>query len=107
MSKSYTASSIIEEARDWADEALDDYAYKKRFIGKRDRNNINLNKLLVSHFSFILQILLLLFNLIFTSFSPVIFYDASKFGLISILLLCFLFMVQTPLICWTASKLYK
>ena len=65
MSKKHTASSVIEEARDWADEVLDDYAYKNRYIGRRGRNNVILNSLLVNHFSFMLQIILILVNVIF------------------------------------------
>mgnify|MGYP006374497457 CR=1 FL=1 len=65
MSKKHTASSVIEEARDWADEVLDDYAYKNRYIGRRGRNNVILNNLLVNHFSFVLQIILTLANVIF------------------------------------------
>lgn len=100
MSKKHTASSIIEEARDWADEVLDDYAYKNRYIGRRGRNSVILNNLLVNHFSFILQIIFVLFSI----------FICSSFifsAIFSILVLMFLFCVQVPLICWTASKLFN
>lgn len=94
MSKKHAASSIIEEAKDWADEVLDDYAYKNRYIGKRGRNSVILNNLLVNHFSFILQIIFICSSFIFSA-------------IFSILVLPFLFCVQVPLICWTASKLFN
>lgn len=99
MSKKHTASSIIEEARDWADEVLDDYAYKNRYIGRRGRNNVILNNLLVNHFSFMLQIILILANVIYlVAFSSLY---------CSMILLITVFCLQTPLICWTASKLFN
>ena len=100
MSKNHTASSIIEEARDWADEVLDDYAYKNRYISKRGRNNVILNNLQVNHFSFALQVMFVLFSIIICS--SFIFSAA-----ISILILVFLFCIQVPLICWTCLKLFN
>ena len=100
MSKKHTASSIIEEARDWADEVLDDYAYKNRYIGRRGRNNVILNNLLVNRFSFILQIILTLANIIFLV-------AISSSLLCSMILLTIVFCLQTPLMCWTASKLFN
>lgn len=99
MSKKHTASSVIEEARDWADEVLDDYAYKNRYIGRRGRNNVILNNLLVNRFSFILQIILTLANVIF------LFITSSLYC--SMILLITVFCLQTPLMCWTASKLFN
>lgn len=99
MSKKHTASSVIEEARDWADEVLDDYAYKNRYIGRRGRNNVILNNLLVNHFSFVLQIILTLANAIFLF--------ATSSILCSMILLAIVFCLQTPLMCWTASKLFN
>lgn len=101
MSKKHTASSTIEEARDWADEVLDDYAYKNRYIGKRGRNNVILNNLLVNHFSFILQVVLILANVIF------LVTISNFYPIYSILLLTITFCIQTPLVCWTASKLFN
>ena len=99
MSKKHTASSIIEEARDWADEVLDDYAYKNRYIGRRGRNNVILNNLLVNRFSFMLQIILILANVIFL-------FVTSSISC-SMILLITVFCLQTPLMCWTASKLFN
>ena len=99
MSKKHIASSVIEEARDWADEVLDDYAYKNRYIGRRGRNNTILNNLLVNHFSFMLQIILILANIIFL-------FTASSL-LCSMILLITVFCLQMPLVCWTASKLFN
>lgn len=99
MSKKHTASSIIEEARDWADEVLDDYAYKNRYVGRRGRNSVILNNLLVNRFSFILQIILTLANVIFSFVTSSI--------LCSMILLIIIFCLQTPLMCWTASKLFN
>lgn len=99
MSKKHTASSIIEEARDWADEVLDDYAYKNRYIGRRGRNSVILNNLLVNHFSFVLQIILTLANVIFL-------FVTSSISC-SVILLTIVFCLQTPLMCWTASKLFN
>lgn len=99
MSKKHTASSVIEEARDWADEVLDDYAYKNRYIGRRGRNNVILNNLLVNHFSFVLQIILTLANVIFL-------FTTSSISC-SIILLAIVFCLQTPFMCWTASKLFN
>lgn len=99
MSKKHIVSSVIEEARDWADEVLDDYAYKNRYIGRRGRNNVILNNLLVNHFSFVLQIILTLANVIFL-------FAASSISC-SIILLIIVFCLQTPLMCWTASKLFN
>ena len=101
MSKKHTASSLIEEARDWANEVLDDYAYKNRYIGRRGRNNAILNNLLVNHFSFMLQIILTLANVIF------LVAISSSYPIYSMILLMFLFFVQVPLTCWTASKLFN
>lgn len=101
MSKKHTASSLIEEARDWADEVLDDYAYKNRYIGRRGRNNGILNNLLVNHFSFMLQIILTFTNVIF------LVAISSSYPIYSMILLMFLFFVQVPLTCWTASKLFN
>lgn len=101
MSKKHIASSIIEEARDWADEVLDDYAYKNRYIGKRGRNNVILNRLLVNHFSFMLQIILTLTNVIF------LVAISHLYPIYSILLLVITFCLQTPLMCWTGSKLFN
>lgn len=100
MFKKHTASSVIEEARDWADEVLDDYAYKNRYIGRRGRNNVILNNLLVNHFSFMLQIILILANVIF-----LVAISSSLYC--SMILLIIVFCLQTPLICWTASKLFN
>lgn len=100
MSKKHTASSVIEEARDWADEVLDDYAYKNRYIGRRGRNNVILNSLLVNHFSFMLQIILILVNVIFLV-------AISSSILCSMILLITVFCLQMPLVCWTASKLFN
>lgn len=99
MSKKHTASSVIEEARDWADEVLDDYAYKNRYIGRRGRNSVILNNLLVNHFSFVLQIILTLANIIFL-------FVTSSISC-SVILLTIVFCLQTPLMCWTASKLFN
>lgn len=99
MSKKHTASSVIEEARDWADEVLDDYAYKNRYIGRKGRNNARLNNLLVNNFSFVLQIILL--------FVSVLFLVVSSSILCSMILLITVFCLQTPLMCWTASKLFN
>lgn len=99
MSKKHTASSVIEEARDWADEVLDDYAYKNRYIGRRGRNNVILNNLLLNHFSFMLQIILILANAIF------LFITSSLYC--SMILLIIVLCLQTPLMCWTASKLFN
>lgn len=99
MSKKHTASSVIEEARDWADEVLDDYAYKNRYIGRRGRNNVILNNLLVNRFSFMLQIILILANVIFL-------FVTSSISC-SMILLITVFCLQTPLMCWTASKLFN
>lgn len=99
MSKKHTASSVIEEARDWADEVLDDYAYKNRYIGRRGRNSVILNNLLVNHFSFVLQIILTLANVIFL-------FVTSSISC-SVILLTIVFCLQTPLMCWTASKLFN
>ena len=101
MSKKHTASSVIEEARDWADEVLDDYAYKNRYIGRRGRNNVILNNLLVNHFSFMLQIILTFANVIF------LVAISSSYPIYSILLLFTVFCLQTPLMCWTGSKLFN
>lgn len=101
MSKKHTASSVIEEARDWADEVLDDYAYKNRYIGRRGRNNVILNNLLVNHFSFMLQIILIFANVIF------LVAISSSYPIYSILLLFTVFCLQTPLMCWTGSKLFN
>ena len=99
MSKKHTASSVIEEARDWADEVLDDYAYKKRYIGRRGRNSVILNNLLVNHFSFMLQIILILANVI--SLVAISSLYCSMIQLITV------FCLQMPLVCWTASKLFN
>ena len=99
MSKKHIASSVIEEARDWADEVLDDYAYKNRYIGRRGRNSVILNNLLVNHFSFVLQIILTLANVIFL-------FTTSSISC-SVILLIIVFCLQTPLMCWTASKLFN
>lgn len=99
MSKKHTASSVIEEARDWADEVLDDYAYKNRYIGRKGRNNVRLNNLLVNNFSFVLQIILI--------FVSVLFLVVSSSILCSMILLIIVFCLQTPLMCWTASKLFN
>ena len=99
MSKNHTASSVIEEARDWADEVLDDYAYKNRYIGRRGRNNVILNNLLVNRFSFMLQIILILANVIFL-------FVTSSISC-SMILLITVFCLQTPLMCWTASQLFN
>lgn len=101
MSKKHTASSIIEEARDWADEVLDDYAYKNRYIGRRGRNSDILNNLLINHFSFMLQIILILVNVIF------LVSISSLYPICSMILLITVFCLQCPLVCWTASKLFN
>ena len=101
MSKKHIASSILEEARNWADEVLDDYAYKNRYISRRGRNNIILNNLLVNHFSFMLQIILILADVIF------LVDISSLYPICSIILLITVFCLQTPLMCWTASKLFN
>ena len=101
MSKKHTASSIIEEARDWADEVLDDYAYKNRYIGRRGRNSDILNNLLVNHFSFFFFFILILVNVIF------LVSISSHYPICSMILLITVFCLQCPLVCWTASKLFN